>query len=92
MKLFLGTRVSWIDDRLTFQKVNQDKLNLVSPRDQINQLWIPEIIFDNSQDKAKLDLNDEASQTNIKISKDAKGKMAPMTELYNSKEFNGFEG
>ena len=92
LKLQLEMQVSWIDGRLTYQKVHKDRLNSIGSLEQKKLLWIPEIIFDNSQDKVKLRLDDANSDANIKIFENAKGKMAEMSEIHNSKEYHGKEG
>lgn len=92
MMVHLGIKVLWIDERLTYQKVHRNRLNKVISREEKRKLWIPELIFENTHEKAKLILDDEITQTNIRILQNAKGRMAPMTQLHNSKEYFGSEG
>ena len=92
MMVHLGIKVLWIDERLTYQKVHRNRLNKVISREEKRKLWIPELIFENTHEKAKLILDDEITQTNIRILQNAKGRMAPMIQLHNSKEYFGSEG
>ena len=92
MTVHLGIQVSWIDERLTFQKVHRDRLNKVISCKEKRKLWIPEMIFKNTHEKEKLILDDDATQTSIKILQNARGRMAPMTQVHNSKEYFGSEG
>ena len=90
IKVYLEIQVSWLDERLSFQKVRKGKLNLINS--QKRQLWMPDIYFDNTHEKTKLILDDVATQAYVRILKDANGSMAPLTELYNSRTFSGKEG
>ena len=92
MTVHLGIHLSWIDERLTFQKVHRSRLNKIISSKEKRELWIPEMIFENTHEKEKLILDDDVTQTSIRILQNAKGKMAPLTQVHNSKEYFGSEG
>ncbi len=80
----LGLR--WFDSRLTFYnlKKNRDLNTLTS--DERHQIWIPQVVFDNTKDKAE-SLNDQKSF--VTVQKAGSFIRADMTELQNSYIYKG---
>ena len=88
MTVHLGIQVSWIDERLTFQKVHRDRLNKVIFHEEKRNLWIPEMIFENTHEKEKLILDDDVTKTSIRILQNAKGKILKQVEYESARSMN----
>ena len=91
MTLQLQIQVSWVDSRLTFLNVYKNRLNPLSLA-QKNRLWLPSLIFYNTNDKTVASFNDKSSKGKIKLNPLEKGQRAPLTELKNYIKYTGSQG
>ncbi|XP_023325055.1 uncharacterized protein LOC111698837 [Eurytemora carolleeae] len=79
---------SWYDGRLTFFDLRNDSgLNNLSPLEK-NLLWIPELVFDNTENKAKTLIDDEAT---ITIEKQGDFYLSGLEEYTNREYYRGSE-
>ena len=90
MKLQIQVSVNWMDSRLEFINVDKE-LNTINML-QKKSLWMPNLIFDNTNDKTEVAFDDESSNGMILITPKAKSKTAPLTVLHNYKKYAGTEG
>ena len=91
VKVMVKIELSWIDPRLTYSNLHENKLNLITT-EQKERLWLPNLIVDSSNDKAEILFNDESSEGKIELNKDFIGKTAKWDEVQNSKKYAGSEG
>ena len=91
MTLQLQVQVSWVDSRLTFLNVHQNRLNPIS-LDQKNRLWLPSLIFYNTNDKTVASFIDKSSKGKIELDPQEKGQRAPLTEIKNYIKYTGSQG
>ena len=90
MKIQIQLKVTWTDSRLEFRNVEQ-RLNTMS-LDQKGKLWLPSLIFKNTNNKTEALFADDSSNGNIEINPESKGKIAALTEIHNFKRFTGSDG
>ena len=90
MKIQIQLKVTWTDSRLEFRNVEQ-RLNTIS-LDQKGKLWLPSLIFKNTNNKTEALFADDSSNGNIEINPESKGKIAALTEIHNFKRFTGSDG
>ena len=92
MKLQLKMDLSWIDARLEFVNLKNDpNLNLLN-LEQKRSLWLPEIIFNNNQDKQEANFEDKVSLGKIQMTPGASSKRSPLFEVKNARLFDGKHG
>ena len=91
MTLQLQIQVSWVDSRLTFLNVHKNRLNPLSLA-QKNRLWLPSLIFYNTNDKTVASFNDDSSKGKIELNPLEKGQRAPLTEVKNYIKYTGSQG
>ncbi len=88
IKLQIDLRLTWTDRRLTFVNLKADRdLNTLIPLYR-NRIWIPELVFHNTEDKAET-LNDERAFATI--SRQGEFRQSPRSELRNAYIFKGSE-
>ena len=80
--------VEWFDARLTWNNLNDDKFLNIPDEDVINQLWVPVIIFDNTDDKYETPLDKKAR---IVVDKKGKYTLSPVTEMEEVAYYAGSE-
>ena len=90
MKIQIQLKVTWTDSRLEFRNVEQ-RLNTISLA-QKRKLWLPSLIFKNTNNKTEASFVDDSSNGNIEINPESKGKIADLMEIHNFKEFTGLDG
>ena len=90
MKIQIQLKVTWTDSRLEFRNVEQ-RLNTISLA-QKRKLWLPSLIFKNTNNKTEASFVDDSSNGNIEINPESKGKIADLMEIHNFKEFTGSDG
>ena len=90
MKIQIRLKVTWTDSRLEFRNVEQ-RLNTISLA-QKRKLWLPSLIFKNTNNKTEASFVDDSSNGNIEINPESKGKIADLMEIHNFKEFTGLDG
>lgn len=84
-----GLELYWYDSRLTFNNLKQE-LNLnVLTSEQIQQIWIPQLIFVNTQKESKTTI-DEAT-VRVYFDSNQTYELAPMTSNENIFLFKGSE-
>ncbi len=88
ISLQIVLRLTWTDKRLTFMNLKMDKdLNTLIPLYR-NKIWIPELVFYNTQKKLE-SLNDEKAFATI--SRQGSFKRSSQSELQNAYIFKGSE-
>ena len=85
--------VSWIDKNLNFKNLNKDwRLNPLS-LDEMKSIWTPKLWFDNTRDpdlqKFLASFGDEDTAGYIRLLKNAKSKISPLSELKNYRKHKG---
>ena len=90
MKIQIQLKVTWTDSRLEFRNVEQ-RLNTMSLSHK-RKLWLPSLIFKNTNNKTEASFVDDSSNGNIEINPESKGKIADLMEIHNFKEFTGLDG
>ena len=90
-KVMIKIELSWIDPRLTFSNLHENKLNLITT-EQKERLWLPNLIVETSNNKAEISFNDESSEGKIELNKDFIGKTAQRHVVQNFKKYAGSEG
>ena len=85
--------VSWIDKNLNFKNLNKDwRLNPLS-LDEMKSIWTPKLWFDNTRDpdlqKFLASFGDEDTAGYIRLLKNAKSKISPLSELKNYHKHKG---
>ena len=91
MKIQISLKVSWIDSRLTFINVHK---NLVNPITlvQKKKLWMPSLVFDNTNDKTEVSFDDPTSNGIIKLNMDANRETVPLNSIHNYVKYTGIHG
>ena len=91
MKLQIEIKLSWVDSRLEFVNVDQKEMNTINLK-QKEKLWLPSLIFDNTNDKIEASFDDDKSNGIIDIKENARCQIAPLMELQNFKKYTGSQG
>ena len=91
VKVMLNIELSWIDPRLTYSNLHENKLNLITT-EQKGRLWLPKLIVETSSNKAEISFNDESSEGKIELNKDFIGKTAQWDVVENFRKYAGSEG
>ena len=91
IKLQLQLQVSWIDSRLTFLNVHKYSLNPISNA-QKRKIWLPRLIFYNTNDKTVASFNDESSKGKIELDPHEISQRAPLIEVKNYIKYTGSQG
>ena len=91
MTVQVQVQISWVDSRLTFLNVHHNRLNPVS-LGQKERLWLPSLIFYNTNDKTVASFNDEFSKGKIEIGPQERGQQAPLTDVKNYVKYAGSQG
>ena len=91
MTVQVQVQISWVDSRLTFLNVHHNRLNPVS-LGQKERLWLPSLIFYNTNDKTVASFIDKFSKGKIELDPQEKGQRAPLTEIKNYIKYTGSQG
>ena len=91
MKLKIKLNVSWEDSRLKYIKMHPKKLNSIT-LSQKKSLWLPHLIFDNTNDVTQVSFDDDLSYGMIQLKPNAKHQKASLKSLHNFREFKGQDG
>ena len=91
VKLLIRTELSWIDPRLSYSNLHENKLNVITT-DQKERLWLPSLIVETSNNKAEISFNDESSEGKINLNKDFVEKTAQWDAVQNFRKYAGSEG
>lgn len=84
----LGLKLTWVDNRLVLLNLKDDKDINTLTMDFRNKIWIPEVVFSNTQSKME-SLNDEKAF--VTIERRGEFRLSPRDQLYNSLIFQGSE-
>ena len=87
--------VSWIDKNLNYKNLLQDwSLNPLSLTD-LKSIWLPKFRFPNTRDPDNrvflASFADEHTTGYIKLKKNARSKLSPLTELKNYRKYKGID-
>ena len=88
IKLKVKLTTKWQDSRLTYVKMHPRRKNLITPS-QKTVLWLPSLVFENTNDVTELSFDDELSHGMIQLKPNAKGEIA---SLSNTRKFTGNDG
>ena len=90
LKLQIQLKVSWMDSRLEFVNLDPkvNSINLI----QKKELWLPSLIFENTNDKKEASFVDDSSLGWIELDPTAKSYTAPLIDIHNYKKYAGSEG
>ena len=66
-------------------------MNSITPS-QRNALWLPSLIFENTKEVTEVYFDDELSHGMIKLKQNAKGEVASLNAISNTKKFAGTDG
>ena len=91
MTVQVQVQISWVDSRLTFLNVHQNRLNPITLA-QKRKLWLPSLIFVNTNDKTVASLNDISSKGKIELDPQERGERAPLSEIKNYIKYTGSQG
>ena len=91
MEIKMKVGVTWIDPRLTFINLRKTKPTSITMQ-QKNTIWVPTLMFNNTNIEAIINFNDNNSSGQIIIDPNAKRINVGFDELYNSKKFLGSDG
>ena len=65
LQLKFNLRMTWVDARLDFYNIKlKETMNVIS-RDELNKIWLPQIIFDNTEE-GQITINDDKASATIK--------------------------
>ena len=78
----------WYDDRLTWNDLNDDKFLNIPDQEVINRLWVPVVIFDNTENKFETPLD---KKSRLVVQKKGKYTLAPVTETEETAYYKGSE-
>ena len=78
----------WYDARLTWNNLNDDKFLNIPDQDIIEKLWVPVIIFDNTENKYETPLDKKAR---LVVEKKGAYTLAPITETEEIAYYKGSE-
>ena len=78
----------WFDERLTWNDLNDDKFLNIPDQNIIDNLWVPVIIFDNTENKYETPLDEKAR---LVVEKKGKYTLAPVTETEEIAYYKGSE-
>ena len=91
MKLKIKLNVTWEDSRLKYIKMHPKKLNSIT-LSQKKSLWLPSLIFDNTNDVTQVSFDDDLSYGMVQLKPNAKHQKASLKSLHNFREFKGQDG
>ena len=91
MKLKIKLNVTWEDSRLTYIKMHPKQLNSIT-LSQKKSLWLPSLVFDNTNDVTQVSFDDDLSYGVIQLKPHAKRQQASLNSLHNFREFKGQDG
>ena len=91
MKLKIKLNVTWEDSRLTYIKMHPKQLNSIT-LSQKKSLWLPSLVFDNTNDVTQVSFDDDLSYGVIQLKPHAKRQQASLNSIHNFKEFKGQDG
>ena len=78
--------LTWFDSRMTFNNLNKETgLNALSPKEK-NMIWLPELVFLNTEQRPKVTLDEE---TQIIVDRQSSFQLSPITELENVQVYSG---
>ena len=64
LQLKFNLRMTWVDARLNFYNIKlKETMNVIS-RDELNKIWLPQIIFDNTEE-GQITINDDKASATI---------------------------
>ena len=88
IELEIKLTVKWQDSRLTYVKIHPELENSIT-LSQIEDLWLPSLVIENTKHVTRLSFNDELSHGLIQLKPNAKGEIA---NLSNTRKFEGKDG
>ena len=91
MKLKIKLNVTWEDSRLTYIKMHPKQLNSIT-LSQKKSLWLPSLVFDNTNDVTQVSFDDDLSYGMIQLKPHAKHRQASLNSMHNFREFKGQDG
>ena len=91
IKVKLNVIASWIDEKLTYINLNPKRKTVLFP-EQKTYLWIPNLVFNNTNDKFETHFRDNKSVAKVKLIPNAESQFAGLDLVVNSKIFDGSEG
>ena len=91
MKLKIKLNVTWEDSRLTYIKMHPQQLNSIT-LSQKKSLWLPSLVFDNTNDVTQVSFDDDLSYGMIQLKPNAKPQQAFLNSIHNFREFKGQDG
>ena len=91
IKVKLNVIASWIDEKLTYINLNPKRKTVLFP-EQKKYLWIPNLVFNNTNDKFETHFRDSKSVAKVKLIPNAESQFAGLDLVVNSKIFDGSEG
>ena len=91
IKVQLNVVASWIDEKLTYINLNPKRKTVLFP-DQKTDLWIPNMVFNNTNAKFETHFRDSKSVAKVKLIPNAESRFAGLDQVVNSKIFDGSEG
>ena len=95
MMIEVTANVSWIDKNLNYKYLHQDwSKNALSP-DDLETIWLPKLKFPNTRNPDNqvflASFADGHTTGYIKLKKNAKSKLSPLTELKNYRKYRGID-
>ena len=80
--------VEWFDSRLTWNNLNDDKYLNILDQNTVKNLWVPKVIFENTEDKFETPLDGKAR---LIVEKKEKYTLADETETEETAYYKGSE-
>ena len=78
----------WFDARLTWNNLNNDKFLNIQDQEIIDKLWVPVIIFENTENKFETPMDKKAR---LVVKKQGKFTLSPVTETAEIAYYKGSE-
>ena len=78
----------WFDARLTWNNLNDDKFLNIPNKDVIDKLWVPTIIFENTENKYETPLDEKAR---ILVKKEGNFTLSSVHEMEETAYYEGSE-
>ena len=91
MKLKIKLNVTWVDSRLTYIKMDPKQLNSIT-LSQKKSLWLPHLVFDNSNDVTQVSFDDDLSYGMIQLNPNAKNQYVSLKSMHNFRKSKGQDG
>ena len=91
IKVKLDIIVLWIDQKLTYINLNPKRKTVLLP-EQKKLLWVPNLVFNNTNGKFETHFRDSKSVAKVKLIPNAESSFVGLDQVINSKIFDGSEG